>query len=55
LVEFYELQLGGHATEAEVHAILSNPLASAIPKWQALKLLRGMQNMYQSKHNRKIL
>jgi hypothetical protein len=33
LVEFYEIQLGGHDTEGDINAIIFNPVASTVPKW----------------------
>jgi hypothetical protein len=34
LVDFYDIQYGGHATDVDLVAILFNPVTSTIPKWQ---------------------
>jgi hypothetical protein len=47
-VDFYEIWYRGHAIEGDLNAIISIPVASAIPKWWTLKLLTWMQNSYQS-------
>jgi hypothetical protein len=55
LVDFYENQLGGHAIEDDLDAVLSNPVPSTIPKWRTFKLLRWMQNLHQSTWDDEIL
>jgi hypothetical protein len=41
------IQEGGHATEDDLEATLSNSVASTMPKWRTLKLLRRMRNLHQ--------
>jgi hypothetical protein len=48
LVEFYEIQWVCYAIESDLDAIIFNPVASTIPKWQTFKLLRWIQNFHQS-------
>jgi hypothetical protein len=48
LVDFYEIQQGGHAIEGDLDAVLFNPIPSSIQKWRTFKLLRWMQNLHQS-------
>jgi hypothetical protein len=55
LVDFYEIQWGGHAIEGDIDAVLFNPVLSAIPKWRTFKLLRWMQNLHQSMWDHGIL
>jgi hypothetical protein len=55
LVDFYEIQLGGHAIEGDFDAVLTNLVPSSIPKWRAFKLLRCMQNLHQSTWDHEIL
>jgi hypothetical protein len=55
LVDFYEIQYGDHAIEANLEAVLFNPVPSTIPKWRTLKLLRWMQNLHQSTWDHEIL
>jgi hypothetical protein len=55
LIDFYEIQYGGHAIEGDLDAVLYNPLISTIPKWQTFKLLRWMQNLHQSTWEHEIL
>jgi hypothetical protein len=42
LVDLDEILYGCDDVEGDLDAILFNPLASTIPKWWALKLLRWM-------------
>jgi hypothetical protein len=55
LVDFYEIQYGGHAIEGDLDAVLFNPVSSTIPKWRTFKLLRWMQNLHQSTWDHEIL
>jgi hypothetical protein len=55
LVEFHEIQYGGHAIEGDLDAVLFNPVSSTIPKWRTFKLLRWVQNLHQSTWNHEIL
>jgi hypothetical protein len=48
LVDFYEIQQGGHAIEGNLETVLYNPVSSTIPKWRTFKLLWWMQNLHQS-------
>jgi hypothetical protein len=49
LVDFHEIQYGGHAIEGDLEAIVFNAVAAiTIPKWRTLKLLRWMHNLHQS-------
>jgi hypothetical protein len=48
LVDFDEIQYGGHVIEGDLDAIHFNPVPSSISKWRAFKLLRWMQNLHQS-------
>jgi hypothetical protein len=48
LVDFHEIQKRGHVTEDDIYAIIFNPIASTILKWQRFKLLRRMQNLHES-------
>jgi hypothetical protein len=48
LVDFYEIQQGGHAIEGHLDTMLFNLIALTIPKWQVFRLLRWMQNLKQS-------
>jgi hypothetical protein len=41
LVDFYEIQEGGHAIEGDLDVIIFNPITSTIPKW-------WMENLHQS-------
>jgi hypothetical protein len=52
---FYEIQWGGHAIEDDVDIILSNNVASTIPKWRPFELQRWLQNLHQSKWNHEIV
>jgi hypothetical protein len=52
---FYEPSEGGHANKGDLDAVLFNPVPSTIPKWRTLKLLRWMQNLYQSTWDHEIL
>jgi hypothetical protein len=45
---FHEIQHGCHPTEGGLDAIVSNPTASTLFKWRIFRLLRWMQNQYQS-------
>jgi hypothetical protein len=45
LVDFHEIQPGGHAVEGYLYPTFLNSVASTIPKWQAFKLLRWIQNL----------
>jgi hypothetical protein len=51
----YEIQLGGHAIEGGLDAVLFNPVPLTIPKWRTFKLLRLMQNLHQSTWDHEIL
>jgi hypothetical protein len=42
--KFYEIQYGGQAIEGDLKASSFHPVASTIPKWRRLKLLRWVQN-----------
>jgi hypothetical protein len=42
LVDFYEIQYGGHAIEGDLDAKIFNAVAATIPKWRTFKLLRWM-------------
>jgi hypothetical protein len=55
LVDFYEIQYGGHAIEGDLDAVLFNAVPSTIPKWRTFKLLKWMQNLHQSTWDRGIL
>jgi hypothetical protein len=44
---FYEIQYGDNTIEGDLDAILSNPVASTIPKWRTFKFLRWIQNLHQ--------
>jgi hypothetical protein len=55
LVDFYEIQYGGHAIEGDLVAVLFNSVPSTIPKWRKFKLLRWMQNLRQSTWEHDIL
>jgi hypothetical protein len=48
LIDFHEIQHGSHATEDDLESIFLIPIALTIPKWLKFKLLRWMQNWYQS-------
>jgi hypothetical protein len=48
VVDLYEIQLGGHAIEGDLDAVLFNPVPSTITKWRTFELLRWMQNLHQS-------
>jgi hypothetical protein len=39
LVDFYEIQYGGHAIEGDLDAVLFNPVPLTIPNWRTFKLL----------------
>jgi hypothetical protein len=41
LVNFCEIQYGGLAIEDDLNAILFNPTASTVTKWQMIKRLGG--------------
>jgi hypothetical protein len=47
LVDFHENWYTGHAIEGNLDTIIFDSIASTIPKWQTLKLLRWMQNFHQ--------
>jgi hypothetical protein len=47
LLDFHEIQKGGHAIEGDVDAMTFNIIASTILKWQRFKPLRWMQNLPQ--------
>jgi hypothetical protein len=50
LVDFGEIQYGGHAIEVDFEAILLNTVASTVPKWRTFRLLWWMKDLlYQSK------
>jgi hypothetical protein len=55
LVDFNEIQYGGHAIEGDLDAVFFNPVPSTIPKWRTFKLLRWMQNLHQSTWDHAIL
>jgi hypothetical protein len=55
LIDFYEIQYGGHAIEGDLDAVLFNPVPSTIPKWQTFELLRWMQSLHQSTWEHEIL
>jgi hypothetical protein len=55
MVDFYEIQYGGHVIEGDLDAVLFNPVTSTIPKWRTLKRLRWMQNLHQSTWEHAIL
>jgi hypothetical protein len=48
LVDFYEIQHGGHAIEGDLDSVFINPVPSTITKWRTFKLLKWMQNLHQS-------
>jgi hypothetical protein len=52
---FYVILYGSHAIQGDLNAIIFNPVASTIPKWQPLKFLTWMQNLHQSTHEHEIL
>jgi hypothetical protein len=52
---FYDIYYGGRAIEGDLNAIIFNPVASTILKWQTFILLRWMQNLRQSMQNHGIL
>jgi hypothetical protein len=52
---FYEIYYGGRAIEGDLNAIIFNPVASTILKWQIFILLRWMQKLHQSMQNHEIL
>jgi hypothetical protein len=47
LVDFYEIQNVGHATEDEVGVLYFTFVASTICKWRAFIFLQWMQNLHQ--------
>jgi hypothetical protein len=51
LVDFYDIQQGGHAIEGNRGAIICNPVASTVPKWRTLRILRWMQILHKSMWN----
>jgi hypothetical protein len=53
LVDFHDIQQGGHAIEDDPDAIILNLVTLTVPKWWRLKLLRWMQNLHQSKWEHK--
>jgi hypothetical protein len=55
MVDFYEIQQGGHAIEGDLDAIIINPVPSSIPKWRTFKLLRWVQNLHKSTWDHEIL
>jgi hypothetical protein len=55
LVDFYEIQYGGHVIEDDHDALHFNPVPSSISKWRAFKRLRWMQNLHQSTWDHVIL
>jgi hypothetical protein len=55
LLDFYEIQDGGYAFENDPDAILFKPVTSTIPKWQMLKLLTWIQNLYQTMWDHEML
>jgi hypothetical protein len=40
MVDFYEIQYGGHAIEGDLEAIIFNAVAATVPKWWTFKLFR---------------
>jgi hypothetical protein len=51
LIDFYEIQLGGHAIKDDLKDLLSNPVPATFPKWRKLKVRRLVQNLHQSTWN----
>jgi hypothetical protein len=39
-VDFYKIQIGGHAIEGDLDAIKFNAVTATIQKWQTFKMLR---------------
>jgi hypothetical protein len=54
MVDFHEIQQGGHVTDIDVIFFL-NPVSSTIPRRQTFKRLRWMQNLHLSKWDHEIL
>jgi hypothetical protein len=40
----HEIQLGNHAIEVDLHFIIIIRIASNVPKWQTIKILRWIKN-----------
>jgi hypothetical protein len=55
MVDFHEIRQANHAIEGDLNTAIFSPIASTIPKWWTLKLLRWMQNLNQSKWEHDIL
>jgi hypothetical protein len=55
MVDFHENHQGGHAIEDDLHAIITNPVASITPKWRTFKLLRRMENRTSQRGTRKFI
>jgi hypothetical protein len=55
LVDFCEIQWGGHAIEGDLDAVLFDPVPSTIPKWRTFKRPRWMQKLHQSTWDHEIL
>jgi hypothetical protein len=54
-IDVDEILYGGDAIEGDLDAILSNAVASTIPKWRTFKLLRWVQLLYRLVNIDKIL
>jgi hypothetical protein len=55
LVDLYKIELGDHAIEGDLDAIISNVVAATIPKWRMFNLVRWIQNWHQSTQDHEIL
>jgi hypothetical protein len=55
LVDFHEIHYGGHVIEDDLGAIIFNPVASAIPRWQTFMLVKLTQNFHQSTRDHEIV
>jgi hypothetical protein len=55
LVDFHEIHYGGHVIEDDLGAIIFNPVASDIPRWQTFMLLKLTQNFHQSTRDHEIV
>jgi hypothetical protein len=50
-VDFYENLQGCHTIEDDLDTVIFSHVASTIPKWRTLELLRWMQNLHKLSWN----
>jgi hypothetical protein len=48
VVDFHEIQQGGHTIEGDVDASSFNPVASTVPEQRMTRLVMWMQNLHNS-------